>query len=355
MGVRSPLAAEDLDAVLIHTVGLWEHLRGERLLITGGTGFVGRWLIESLLTANERLGLGVRAVVLSRNPDAFARQWPHLAASTALELLEGDIRGFAFPGGRFHRVLHLAAETNTQLTDPDPEVYLDVIVGGTRRVIAFADEAGVDSLLFVSSGAVYGRPAGGDRISEEHLTGPDPTLRSSAYGEAKRFAELLLCDHARRTGLAVAIARCFAFVGPYLPVDSGFAVGNFIRDALSNGEIVIRGDGTPLRSYLYASDMASWLWTIAVMGEAARPYNVGSDEAVGIADLAHLVAAAVGPSVSVRILGDSEQVGAGSAYVPNVQRARDELGLSVYVPLAVAVQRAVAWQRLAMVPTPNKE
>lgn len=355
MGVSDRLPAEDLDEVIAHTRNLWEHLRGERLFITGGTGFVGRWLIESLLEANDRFGLNIRAVVLSRDPDAFARRSPHLAGSKAVEMLAGDVRTFDFPGGHFDRVLHVAGETNTQLTDPDPEVYLDVMFGGTRRVLAFADQARVGSLLLVSSGAVYGRPTGGEPLSEEHLTAPDPTVRSSAYGEAKRVAELLVCDHARRTGIAARIARCFAFVGPYLPVDSGYAVGNFIGDALATGEIVIRGDGSPQRSYLYAADMASWLWTIAVAGASERPYNVGSDEAVTIADLAQIVAASCGPSVSVKILGDSQQVGAGSAYLPSVKRARAELGLSVSVPLRVAVDRAVAWQRLSVVAAPNGE
>ena len=340
------LPQADLDAVVSSCTPQFERLRGERILVTGGTGFVGRWLLETLLAANDSLDLGVTATVLSRRPDAFVGQWPLIALSPHIELLEGDVRTFSLPPGRFDRLLHLAAETNTQLSDPHPGVYLDVIVGGTRHVLDAADQAGVASMLLVSSGAIYGRPPAAEAaISEELMSAPDPTQRSSAYGESKRLAELLACEHARRSGSTVTIARCFAFVGPYLPLDSGFAVGNFIRDALTTGEIVVMGDGSPRRSYLYAADMAAWLWTIAVSGQSARPYNVGSDEAVSIADLARLIAKSVGSGVTVRIVGDSDRVGVGEAYVPVVERARNELGVEVTVRLDAAIRRTLAWHR----------
>ena len=353
----SHLPQADLDAVLSTCAPQFERLRGERIFVTGGTGFVGRWLLETLLAANDRFDLGVTATVLSRRPEAFVRQWPLIALRPQIELLEGDVRTFSLPPGRFDRILHLAAETNTQLSDPDPEVYLDVIVGGTRHVLDAADQAGVASLLLVSSGAVYGHPAaGGAGISEEHMSAPDPTQRSSAYGESKRLAELLACERARRSGATVTIARCFAIVGPYLPLDSGFAVGNFIRDALTTGEIIVKGDGSPRRSYLYAADMAAWLWTIAVSGQSARPYNVGSDEAISIADLARRIASSVGNEVAVRVLGDSSRVGAGGTYVPVVERARTELDLAVSVPLDAAIRRTIAWHRQSILhAAPDRE
>ena len=341
------LFPSDLDSIAERIGHRWDALRGSRIFLTGGTGFVGRWMLESLLWADETYDLGTRVVLLSRDPESFGRRHPHLAQAPAVELVQGDVRTFPFPLGRFDRVLHLAAETNTALTDPEPEEYFEVIVEGTRRVLDLAERSGAESFLLVSSGAIYGSPVGLTQgLREDDPYGPAPTARSSAYGEAKRCAEMLASARAARVGFTATLARCFALVGPYLPLDSGFAIGNFIQAALGGREIVVQGDGTPRRTYMYAADMAQWLWAIALAGSSGRAYNVGSDEVVSIADLARLVAGLVA-GVRVRVVGDANRVGAGSVYIPDIARARTELGLELSITLRTALQRTLDWQRLA--------
>lgn len=342
------LFPSDLEGAVAGVSSLFDGLKGARIFMTGGTGFVGRWMLESLLVANVSLGVGASVVVLTRDPQAFRRRSPHLARAREVELLGGDVRSFDFPSGRFDCVIHLAAETNTQLSNPDPAVYFDVIVGGTRRVLDFAERAEIPSVMMVSSGAVYGtQPETLERLGEDDPYGAPPTHAGASYGEAKRFAELLTYSRGDRIGLRATVARCFSFVGPYLPLDSGFAVGNFISDALNGTEIVIRGDGTPRRTYLYAGDMATWLWSIALAGRPGTPYNVGSDEVISVSDLAHLISTLAGGVVPVRVLGEGGRVGAGAAYIPDVTRARTELGLRVSVGLHEAVVRTLAWHRHA--------
>ena len=342
-----PLATADLDHILAHTRQLWEEARGQSFFITGGTGFFGMWLLESFCHANDSLELQARATVLTRDKRAFALKAPHLFNRHDLLFVEGDVRNFSFPAGRFRFVIHGATEASARLIEEAPALMLDAIVTGTRRTLEFATQAGAEKLLFTSSGAVYGpQPSGLPHIPETHPGTPDPLSRSSSYAIGKLAAEHMCFVHSGTHRFDLKIARCFAFVGPHLPLDTHFAIGNFIGDVLAGRDIRIAGDGTPYRSYLYAADLAIWLWTILFRGRPGRPYNVGSQEGMPLSEIARIVEATLRgerPVFVARPPGD----GAASRYVPDVTRAAAELGLHPLVPLDDALRRTVAWYRAA--------
>lgn len=341
----NPLA-DDLDHVLTHTRDLWEELRGGRLFLTGGTGFFGCWLLESFTHANDRHRLDAQVVVLTRNPEGFRRKAPHLADHPAVRLHAGNVRDFTFPDGPFSHVIHAATEASAALNDRQPLVMLDTVVEGTRRALDFACHKGVRKFLLTSSGAVCGRqPPELTHVTEDCSRAPDLFDHRSAYGEGKRLAEHLCALYARCHGLEPRIARCFAFIGPYLALDIHFAAGNFLRDGLRGGPIQVGGDGTPWRSYLYAADLCIWLWTLLFRGTPCRAYNVGSDQAVTIAELAQATAVACGTGCPVAIARQPIPGQPPERYVPSVARARTECGLEVRIGLEEALRRTVAWHR----------
>jgi nucleoside-diphosphate-sugar epimerase len=341
------LPPEDVRHVLRATEGLWRELHGHRLFLTGGSGFFGIWLLETVLAAAEEWSIDVSVVVLTRDRAAFAARLPDLVAHPAVTLIEGDVRTFDFPAGELRYVIHAAAEASATLNAQQPKEMFATIVGGTRQVLRLAASAGTRRLLFVSSGAIYGpQPPEVSHVAEDRLSGPSTTDPSSAYGEGKRAAELLCAMAAREHAqLEPLIARPFAFVGPGLPLDRHFAIGNFIADALSGRTIAVRGDGTPLRSYLYAADLAVWLWTILFRGQPLRPYNVGSDQAVSIAEVAARVAAAAHPPLDVTIAGTPDPARPPERYVPSTERGRSELDLQETVSLDEAIARTLTWHR----------
>lgn len=288
----------------------------------------------------------MQAVVLTRDVAAAHARFPYLSTRHDLRFIEGDVRNFAFPTGTFDHVVHAATEASAKLNEERPQEMLQSIIGGTRRVLDFSAQAGVRSLLLTSSGAVYGhQPASVTHLHEDHSGAPDPLLTTSAYGEGKRVAEHMCVVDGRLHGYEVKIARCFAFVGPGLPLDTHFAIGNFLADAMAARTIHISGDGRPLRSYLYAADLAAWLWTLLFRGTDGRAYNVGASVSISILDLARMISQIVMPTVAVTVAKPAppDNREPPPRYVPCVSRAAKELDLQTWTPLESAIQKTVRW------------
>jgi len=341
-----PLPGTDLELILEHTRPLWEEMRNQRIFITGGTGFFGTWLLSSFLHAQQALSLNAKATVLTRNPAQFATKAPRLALHPAITLLQGDTSNFSMPDGRFDFVLHAATDVATPAhsSTSSPLARYASIADGTARVLEFAATHGTRKLLLTSSGAVYGRqPASLSHIPEDYSGAPDPLAPASAYGEAKRASELMCALYAQQSQLQCKIARCFAFVGPGLPLDANFAIGNFIRDALRGQPIQIAGDGTTVRSYLYAADLTIWLWTILFSAPPLQAFNVGSEDSISLAELARLTAARLQPQLPIHIAKSPAADAARERYVPSTQRSQQQLHLRQTVSLTEAIRRTADW------------
>ena len=350
-----PIGAEDLEHILADTRPLWDEMRGQSLFLTGGTGFFGCWLVESFSYINRALSLGARATVLSRDPAKFAAKCPHLARDPAVTLHPGDVRDFDFPRGEFGYAIHAATEASAKQAAEEPLEMLSTILAGTQRTLEFAAQSGTRKFLLTSSGAVYGpQPAEITHLPESYRGAPDPLDPASVYAEGKRASELMCALHQKTTRtrgieFEAKIARCWAFCGPHLPLDTHFAIGNFIGDVLAGRPISIGGDGTPRRSYLYGADLAIWLWTMLFRAPPLVPINVGSGRDVSILELAEIVAATLGPGTAIAVARQAVPGAAPARYVPSVARAQELLGLRETVGLEESVRRTAAWHRPVMV------
>ncbi len=314
-------------------------LKSSNILLTGGTGFVGTWLVHSYLKLCVRLNLKSKMFLVSRDPEAFLAKYPLFRKSPHLVFIEGDVRSFLFPAESIDYVIHAA--TDVIKADQNPSDILSVNYEGTKRVLDLCAQKKIKKYLFISSGAVYGRqPSELKQISEDYVGAPEVSLASSAYGEGKRISEWLSCQAGRDYQFEVKRARCFAFIGPGLPLYAQFAVGNFIDDILHDRKIEIKGDGSAVRSYLYAADMTIWLWKILFHGKNSEAYNVGSNEEVNIAELARKCVAAAKKSLPIVIGKKADRSGPPERYVPSVRKSHD-LGLQVSMDLNQAIQRSL--------------
>ncbi len=313
-------------------------LNGKRLFLTGGTGYFGKSFLQCLKSYDVELK------ILTRNSRSFIEKYPGLYDCKRMSFIDGDIQTFDFPKEHFDHILHFATPADAIWNVTHPLEMFDTIVNGTRRVLDFAVEAKIKSVLFASSGAVYGKqPRECSHIPEEYLGAPDVTQNNSSYGEGKRVAEYLGTSYSRKYGFDFKIARCFAFIGPHLDPDGTYAIGNLLKDAVQGKTLTIQGDGTPYRSFLYSDDLVLWLVKILCDGKNSIPYNVGSDQDLSIKDLAEKIVKTLNLNNEIIIKSQTTPGKPIERYVPSIERAKRDLGLQVYTSLDESIKLTAAF------------
>ena len=335
----------DLEEIIQSSTSDLEEIVNKPLVITGASGFVGTWLTLSWVSARKKLNGRGQLLITSRNPQSLLPLISVIDSRSPITALSSDIRNLHIPSEfRNGNLIHAATPASAALNSSDPATMLKIIIEGQERVIVEALRMN-NKLLFLSSGAVYGRqPLDLSHLPETWEGAPQIGDSNSAYHEGKRVAELMGNIAATKQGLQFVTARLFAFIAPFLPLGTHFAAGNFIRDAVTSNQIEIQSGGGSVRSYLYATDLCSSLWALLARGESMRAYNVGSEQEITIKNLALEVASCINRNAEVVIRGadSSENV---NRYVPSVERALKELGISQTVHLSQVISRTSAWLR----------
>jgi nucleoside-diphosphate-sugar epimerase len=333
----------DLNYVVELVSPHWGQLNNQEIMITGGTGIIGKWMLASLNHARDSLGLNVDVVILSRNPDIFRKRYPELAEKKHITLIKGDVRSFSLP-----KVISPLWAIHAATDVVDQASQLEVLTAcslGTHHMVSQLAAANCKRMLLLSSGAVYGKVPSGTNAIPESLGGSiDTTNPLSAYAEGKRYAELLCTLLSAQHNMTIPMARCFAMVGPYLPLDKHFAIGNFIDSALNNRPIVIEGDGTPIRSYLYLADVAVQLWLLLFKGRTAA-YNVGSSHPISIRSLAEKVLNVLGCAQPLEVKNKALHGVHANCYFPDTTLIHKEFELSQIIPIEESIIKTADWYR----------
>ena len=309
------------------------------LLVIGGTGFFGKSILDAFGRGLLMPWNVTHVIAMSRHADALLKMAPQLV-SKDVTLLSADISTTdSLPYADY--VIHAAASTDVRDYTAQPEQERLNIQAGTHHYCELAKQFHANSkIVYVSSGAVYGRqPPELEKISEgyQFLNAEDIPEGKRDYACAKRDAELAVIKLGA-DGFYVSIARCFAFVGRWLPRDQHFAIGNFMRDILEGGPIVVQTKHQVYRSYMYADDLVEWLMTIANNASKKCPtYNVGSDEAILLDDLANKLAQFYNIKAEIPLATD----GKVDRYIPSIEKAKTELGLCLKYDLMASIHKAI--------------
>jgi nucleoside-diphosphate-sugar epimerase len=322
-----------------------EILRNERVLIIGGTGFIGKWLTELIIFLNDHYKLNIKLLLLSRQPETIYNDLPHLMKRKDVSVIRQDVRNLVEIPSDISYLIHAAASPDGRTHSSDPIQTISVIVNGTQAVLsASSDHPTLKKILYISSGLVYGsQPLDLLNINEKYRGAPLSNSITSIYAEAKRCAETLCAAYSSQYKIPIVIIRPFAFIGPYQSLDKPWAINNFLRDGISGGPIRILNDGETVRSYMYANDMAFWILRILTKGVSGVAYNVGSPEPVTLKDLAEKIAIKFTPKTDIRIGTLFADPKYRSRFVPDVSLAKKSLGLDLKVNLDEALKRTLAY------------
>jgi nucleoside-diphosphate-sugar epimerase len=313
-------------------------INSKSLMIIGGSGFFGKSILDCFKRGNlDPWHIG-SIIVIARNASGLRFSHPELVEN-GVTLMDLDItQAVILPWADY--VIHAAASTDSVRYQNNANEESENILRGVRNYCNLARSFQKDShIVFCSSGAIYGyQDSLLGCLSEEYMPISMNELPAPkrAYAVAKQKAELevrLLGSD----GCKVSIARCFAFIGRYLPLNQHFAIGNFMNHGLKGLPITVNARHQVIRSYLYADDLVDWLMTIASKSSINCPvYNVGSEESVDIRALAMKVANYFDARVDVSEIS-ADLV---DRYIPCIEKAK-EIGCKVTYSLDAAIEKTV--------------
>lgn len=314
-----------------------------KFFVTGATGVFGGWFLEYFNWVHTRkLGTPI-VTILSRHPNSYYFKF--------MNTVIGDIRDFVVPESPFEYLLHLAAPSARDTFQGMSDLAkLEQLYFGTKRVLEVSESLVRKRSLIASSGAIYGGfPAHHTMpISEENRNAPLSSEDGIGLALGKRVGEFLCQEAVRAKNCDLSIARLFSFVGPGLPVDIHYAIGNFVDKAVRGEEIVITGDGKPSRSYMFLGDMVYWLLTILIKGKNGSDYNVGSTTNVTMSELAQKIKNLVNVDITVSVLGKTNKTSGNPInyfYTPDVSKAKTTLGLKELTSLDEALTTYIDYLR----------
>ncbi|MBE3022567.1 NAD-dependent epimerase/dehydratase family protein [Campylobacter sp. 7477a] len=313
-------------------------LKNSEILATGGTGFFGRWILEFVLYLNNKYNFNIKLYLLARNDNIeineIAKQ------SRNIFFIKNDIRNIKELPENINYVIHAACTPDNIWHINNPIETMNIISIGTKQLLdGIIKLENVKKVINLSSGQIYGNSAY-KKIKENSFGALDCFSVKSIYSESKRYSEALCKAYETFYRLPIVQVRPFSFIGPFMSLQKPWAINNFIHDAIKFKKIKIVGNGKPIRSYMYPTDMIEWLFGILVSQNHNNTYNLGSDEGVSLENLALVIRDILGNRIDIEILNMNDN---DDVFLPDIEFAKKELDVDTKVNFKEALKKTIKW------------
>jgi nucleoside-diphosphate-sugar epimerase len=321
-------------------------LNGQSIFVTGGTGFIGKWISEMVSYINFSYKLNIKLYLLGRDILKFKEEVPHLAENPFINLIEQDVRYLYDLPSDVNYIIHAAGSPDNREHVSDPLNTIETLYKGTLTLLDAASRLqNLKKIIHLSSHQVYGKNEGEQNITENSFGTFEALNVSNCYAESKRIAETICSYYKNNLRLPIIILRPFAFIGPYQDIEKPWAINSFIRDAILGGPIRILGNGLTERSYLYASDMAFCILKTLIYGKIGEIYNLGSNSPITLNELANKVKNHSTSKIEILSKSSKENYLNVSRIVPNTSKISKELNFNEIFTIDDAISRTMLWNQ----------
>lgn len=277
---------EDLEAIISENIS-WEKLKGKTVMITGASGMIGVYMLQTLTMLNDKFGYGVRVLAVLRNPSKLSEE---IRDRNDVKILVHDVTERFEVEEKVDYVIHAASPASPLIMQNHPVETIAANTLGTFHTLSLAKEKNAEGYLFISSREIYGQPGEGQEFFYEDTYGfVDQLNPRSCYSEGKKAAETMCVCYHDEYGLNTKIARLAHTYGPGMSIYDGRVQADFLKNVYHNEDIVLKSEGTAVRTYTYIADAVAGLYRILLDSEELV-YNIGNEEGkVSIRELAEIM------------------------------------------------------------------
>ncbi|HXH99809.1 MAG TPA: NAD-dependent epimerase/dehydratase family protein [Sphingobacteriaceae bacterium] len=328
-------------------IDIFSALQGQSILVTGGTGFMGKWIAEMISYINATRSYNIQLCLLGRDIQRFKDEVPHLAEKEFIALIEQDVRNIHDLPENINYIIHAAGSPDNREHASQPLRMIETFYKGTQAVLdASTRLSDLKNIVHISSHQVYGENDSQLLINEEYLGRLKSDSINHTYAEAKRITETLCSVYRSHFKLPIILMRPFAFIGPYQDLEKPWAINNFIRDGILGESIRILGNGQTTRSYLYASDMAFWILTALISGKTGESYNLGSKNSITLEDLANKVRSSLNNNIEIITKSSKSIYTNFTRLVPDTSKIVKAFNVDETHSLDDSIKRTIVWNQL---------